>query len=181
MDWRRQAFTGRTTGGCYPVPQSSSAGLTNIMANRDLISGLVMFAFGILMLAYVIPQEIVEGGDYTISPALLPQICAVGITALSALLVAKTVSQRRRNGGDAVETEETRPMPWAPAIVALTAVTAAVVIFRVVHPAPAVLFLVAALMLYMGERRWYFVIGLPVALLGIGYLLFYEVLGLVVR
>ncbi len=141
-----------------------------------------MFAFGILMLAYVIPTEIVEGGDYTISPALLPQICAVGITALSALLVAKAVARRRNSGGgDATDTQETRPMPWAPALVALTTVTAAVIIFRLVHPAPAVLFLVAALMLYMGERRWYFVIGLPVALLGVGYLLFYEVLGLVVR
>lgn len=140
-----------------------------------------MFAFGIVMLAYVIPQEIVEGGDYTISPALLPEICAVGITALSALLVAKAVSRRRNGSGDPADTEETRPMPWTPALVALTTVTAAVVIFRVIHPAPAVLFLVAALMLYMGERRWFFVAGLPVVLLGLGYLLFYEVLGLVVR
>jgi hypothetical protein len=150
------------------------------MARRDLISGIAMFVFGIVMLFYVIPNEIVEGGDYTISPALLPQICAIGITALSALLIAKAVSSRRSAAPGEIE-DEGRLMPWAPALVALTTVTAAIVIFRLLHPVPAVVFLVAALMLYMGERRWYFVIGLPVALLGIGYVLFYEVLGLVVR
>ena len=151
-----------------------------MMANRDLISGLVMFVFGIVMLLYVIPNEIVEGGDYTISPALLPQICAVGITGLAALLIVKAVTTGRSGEAAAAE-EEGRPMPWGPALAALAAVTAAVAIFRVAHPAPAVLFLVAALMLYMGERRWYFVIGLPVALLAIGYVLFYEILGQVVR
>jgi hypothetical protein len=152
------------------------------MAKRDLVSGMAMFLFGIAMLANVIPQEIVEGGDYTISPALLPQICAIGITALSALLVAKAIGQLRKEPGRGMEeAEESRPMPWGPALFALTTVAAAVAIFRLVHPGLAAVFLVLALMLYMGERRWYLLAALPLSLLGVGYVLFYEILGMVVR
>lgn len=153
------------------------------MAKKDLISGAAMFLFGIVMLAYVIPQEIVEGGDYTISPALLPKICAIGITALSALLVAKAAGQLRGQprAGGAEDAEEARPMPWGPALFALTVIAAATAIFRLVHPGLAAVFLVLALMLYMGERRWYLLAGLPLSLVGIAYVLFYEILGMVVR
>jgi len=150
------------------------------MAKNDIVSGLVMFVFGLVMLIYVIPNEIVEGGDYTISPALLPKISAIGITALAAILVAKA-GAKLKSGEAEREEPEWRPMRWAPAAVALTTVAAAVAIFRFIHPAPAVLFLVFTLMIYMGERRWPLLIGLPLVLLGLGYVLFYEILGMVVR
>lgn len=151
------------------------------MAKQNLISGLALFVFGVTMLVYVIPNEIVEGGDYTISPALLPKICAIGITALSAvLLVQSALALRREKAGADLEGDQ-RPTPWGPALIALGAVVAATVIFRYVHPAPAAFLLVLSLMLYMGERRWLPLAGLPLALVVLGYLLFYEVLGIVVR
>jgi len=144
---------------------------------NELISGVAMLLFGILMLVVIIPTEIVEGGDYTISPALLPKICAIGITALAALNIVKAV--RRMQAGE-TSVDAGRPMPWGPALAALATVVAGILIFRYLHPAPAVLLMVAALMAYMGERRWLLLIGLPIGLLITGYLLFYQVLGLVV-
>lgn len=136
-----------------------------------------MFLFGIVMLVFVIPTEIVEAGDYTISPALLPKICAIGITALAALNIVKAA--RRMRTGE-IATGADRPMPWGPALAALATVVAGILIFKYLHPAPAVLLMVTALMTYMGERRWLLLIGLPVGLLVFGYVLFYHVLGMVV-
>lgn len=151
------------------------------MAKRNFVSGLVMFAFGLIMLFYVIPYGIVVSGNYTISPALLPRICAIGITVLAAALVVQAWNQMRAEATETAEASSGRPMPWLPAIVVIAVISGAVLLFRHVNSGVAVVFLVASLMLYMGERRWPLVVGVPAALVAIGYVLFYEVLGLVVQ
>lgn len=156
-------------------------GRAKIMAKRNLVSGLVMLAFGLIMLVYVIPHGIVVSGNYTISPALLPRICAIGITGLAAALVIQSWNEMRAEAAEQPEEASGRPMPWLPAIVVVAVVTGAVLLFRYVNAGVAVVSLVAPLMLYMGERRWPLLVGIPAALLVIGYLLFYEVLGLVVQ
>lgn len=54
-----------------------------------------MLLFGIVMLVIFGAAKIVEAGDYTISPALLPKICAIGITALAALNIVKAARRRQ--------------------------------------------------------------------------------------
>ena len=144
------------------------------MAKSDLISGIVLTIFGLALLAYIIPTQTSEGGDATISPALLPQICAVGITGLAVLLTLKAAGRLRRRlpAGTAVPHSE-----WWSALAVLIAVSAAASIFKWVSPGLSAVLLVVGLMLYMGERRLWALIGFPAVLVVRAWFLFYRVLG----
>lgn len=130
------------------------------------------------MLVYVIPTQTIDGGA-VISPALLPQICAIGIMGLSALLVVSSLGRIRRG-----EAEAAWPIArgeWAAAAAVIVAVVGAVVLFDHVHPGVATVFVVLSLMLFMGERRWWLLAGLPAVLVAGGYVLFFHVLGMALR
>ena len=144
------------------------------MAKSELISGVVLTIFGLALLAYIIPTQTSEGGDATISPALLPQICAVGITGLAVLLTLKAAGRLRRGlpAGTAVPRSE-----WWSALAVLIAVSAAAIIFKWVSPGLSAALLVVGLMLYMGERRLWALIGFPAVLVVGAWFLFYRVLG----
>ena len=70
------------------------------MPKSDLISAIVLVVFGLLMLGAVIPSQTSDGGDASISPALLPQICATAITGLAAILAIR--AWRTQTKGEAV-------------------------------------------------------------------------------
>ncbi len=144
------------------------------MPKSDLIAGIVLLVFGLAMLAVVIPTQTSQGGDATISPALLPQICAVGITGLAVLLTLQAVGRLRRGRPAGV------PVPaaeWWAVLAVLLVVGAAIALFMWVSPAVAALLLIVGPMLYMGERRLWLLAGIPAVLLGGAWLLFYRVLG----
>ncbi|MBT6277985.1 MAG: hypothetical protein HOI95_28100 [Chromatiales bacterium] len=144
------------------------------MPKSDLIVGVILMLFGISLLTFIIPDQTSEGGDATISPALLPQICAIGITGLAILLSLRAAGALRRGqaAGQTIPTAEC----WS-AVTVIIAVTGAVALFTYVHPALAAGLLVLGLMLYMGERRIGFLISFPAALLIGSWYLFYQVLG----
>ncbi|MCB1745234.1 MAG: tripartite tricarboxylate transporter TctB family protein [Gammaproteobacteria bacterium] len=151
------------------------------MPRADLISGSVMLVFGLVTLFYIIPTQTIEGGDYTISPALLPQICAVGIIVLALNLVIRSFQKLRAlREAEQPERVAISGSEWVGAFVVLGVVAISVVLFRYVSTALAPVFLVLVLMLYMGERRPLLLVALPLGLLGAGYLLFYQVLGMAV-
>ncbi len=139
-----------------------------------MIAGVVLLVFGLAMLVLVIPAETSEGGDASISPALLPQICATGIAGLALLLTLRAAGRLRRGqaAGQSVPASE-----WRSALAVLLAVAGAIAIFVLVSPAVAAGLLVAGLMLYMGERRLWLLAGVPATLLIGAWLLFYRVLG----
>ena len=144
------------------------------MPKSDLISGIVLMLFGLVLLFYVIPTQTSEGGDATISPALLPQICAVGIAGLAMLLTFRAVGNLRRR----VAAGKTVPMSeWWSALAVTLGVTVSVALFVWVNPAVAAGLLMVGLMLFMGERRVGFLIGIPLVLLVGAWFLFYKVLG----
>ena len=144
------------------------------MPKSDLIAGIVLMLFGVVLLAFIIPTQTSEGGDATISPALLPQICAVGITVLALMLAARAAGRLRRGEAAGVVVPNAE---WLAALAVLVAVSVSVALFVWVHPAVAAGALVVGLMLYMGERRIVFLIAIPVVLLVGSWILFYKVLG----
>ena len=144
------------------------------MPKSDLISGIVLMVFGVVLLVFVIPAQTSEAGDASISPALLPQICAAGITALAALLTFASVGKLRK--GEAAGASVPAAEWWSGAVVLLT-VTVCVVLFIWVNPALAAGLMIVGLMLYMGERRIGFLVGIPAVLLVGTWALFYKVLG----
>ncbi len=144
------------------------------MPKSDLVAGIVLLLFGLAMLAVVIPTQTSEGGDATISPALLPQICAAGITGLAALLTLQAAGRLRRGAAAGVRVPAAE---WWALLAVLLAVAAAMALFVWVSPAAAAALLIAGPMLYMGERRLWLLAGVPAALIIGAWFLFYRVLG----
>jgi hypothetical protein len=131
-------------------------------------------AFGLITLFVLIPAQTSDGGDATISPALLPQLCAIAITGLAVLLTLQAAGKIKRGkaAGQTVPAAE-----WASSAAVIIAVGVGVLLFKYVNPAVAAGLLILGLMLYMGERRIYFLIGIPAVLLIGAWLLFYKLLG----
>ena len=144
------------------------------MPKSDLIAGIVLLVFGLAMLAIVIPTQTSEGGDATISPALLPQICAVGITGLAVLLTLQAAGRLRRGRAAGIRVPATE---WWAMFAVLLAVGGAIALFVWVSPAVAAMLVIVGPMIYMGERRIWLLAGIPAALLVGAWFLFYRVLG----
>ena len=144
------------------------------MPKSDLIAGVLLTLFGLLTLFVLIPTQTSSGGDASISPALLPQICAAGITGLAMLLTARAAGQLSRGlpAGQTVPNAE-----WLAAAVVIVVVSAGIAIFKLVNPGLAAGLLIVSLMLFMGERRPWLLIGIPAVLLIGAWFLFYRVLG----
>ena len=141
------------------------------MPKADLIAGLFLMAFGLLMLFWIIPAQTEQDTGAAVPPALLPQICAAGITILAAILTFNALR------GRTPEAKAPKAKEWAAMGAILVFVLAGAGLFTFVHPAVAGFFVTLATMLYMGERRLHLLILLPGALVLIIYLLFYELLG----
>jgi hypothetical protein len=144
------------------------------MPRSDLIAGVSLTVFGLLTLFVLIPTQTSSGGDASISPALLPQICAIGITGLAILLTFRSAGKLKR--GEAAG-QEVPNAEWQSSVAVIIAVVAGVLIFKFIHPALATALMIAGLMLYMEERRIWLLVGLPAVLLVSAWYLFYEILG----
>lgn len=144
------------------------------MPKSDVIAGISLTLFGMLALFVLIPNQTSSGGDASISPALLPQICAAGITGLAMLLTARAAGRLSRGlpAGQTVPNAE-----WLASAVVIVVVAASIAIFKFINPAVAAGLLIVSLMLFMGERRPWFLIGIPAVLLIGAWFLFYRVLG----
>jgi hypothetical protein len=144
------------------------------MPKTDVVAGVFLTLFGLLTLFVLIPTQTSEGGDASISPALLPQICAIGITGLSILLTFIGAGKLRRGeaAGQTVPHAE-----WYSAGAVLIAVIAGILLFKWFNPALAAGVMIVGLMLYMEERRLWLLVGIPTILIVGAWLLFYQVLG----
>ena len=144
------------------------------MPKTDLIAGVFLTLFGLLTLLVLIPTQTSEGGDASISPALLPQICAIGITGLAIILTFVAAGKLRRGEAAGLSVPHAE---WYSAGAVLIAVIGGIALFKWVSPGLATVVMIVGLMLYMGERRIWLVVGIPGFLLIGSWLLFYRVLG----
>ncbi len=144
------------------------------MPKSDLIAGIILTVFGLTSLFVLIPTQTSAAGDATISPALLPQICAIGITGLAILLTLRAAGRLRRGlpAGQVVTKEE-----WLASGAVVGAVLGAIALFKFVNPMVGADFLIVGLMMYMNERRIWVLIAIPALLLIGAWVLFYRVLG----
>lgn len=159
------------------------------MRRANVISGSVLLVFGIVLLFWIIPWQIeaVEG-DVSISPRLVPQICAIFIAGLAALLLLNALREPALTAdtpadsptGAAVDEEDPFPIDrsqFASMFAVTTLILTAILAFIFVHPAAGAIILVCGIMLYMGERRILMLVSIPAVLMLITYLLFYRLLG----
>ncbi|MGB2202928.1 MAG: tripartite tricarboxylate transporter TctB family protein [Pseudooceanicola atlanticus] len=141
------------------------------MRTANLVSGVALVAFGLLMTFVVIPLQIEEGPPGMVSPRLVPQIMLWMITGLALFLVLTNL--RAKPGSD--------PAPISRSeILALLKIAAAfavaLTLYLLVGPLWAGIALVAGTLLLLGERRPLVVVGMTVGLLAATWVLFYQIL-----
>ncbi len=120
------------------------------MNRADLVGGLGITALGLLLIFVIIPQTTASGMYYGPPPTFFPTVMATGLTA-SAVVLMLQAWRRRGSKADA------RPAPlslWNLLMFLLAAALAvagvvAIDYLGMIYVGPA---LIAAFMLFMGER-----------------------------
>ena len=146
------------------------------MRRADIMSGIVLFLLGLVMLIVVIPTQIEAAPKGFVSPSLVPNMMMVLITFLAGLLVVTTLRDKIKEP----QTETSGPVSRAEfaALFKLGAVFAlALGLYLWVSPLAAGVALIAGSLLAMGERRPLVIVLMPTLILLAVWLLFYKVLG----
>ena len=141
------------------------------MPKADLIAGVVLMIGGLALLFFIIPAQTEQDTGAAVPPDMLPQICALGITLLAAVLTLNALR------GKTPDAKPPKASEWRAMVAVVVIILAGAALFQYIHPVVAGLFVTLATMLYMDERRWHLLLALPAALVVIVYLLFYEFLG----
>lgn len=144
------------------------------MKKAELVSGLVLLTFGIALWIYLIPWQIAVSPGATISPRMMPRICAAAIMLFSLMLIGQSWLALRRDGGGAPVFSRAELLA-AVAVVALIGLASG--LFVLFGPLPAGLAVIVLPMLALGERRILMITLLPAGLLAGAWLLFYVLLG----
>ncbi|MBT6275395.1 MAG: tripartite tricarboxylate transporter TctB family protein [Chromatiales bacterium] len=146
------------------------------MRNANIISSSVLLVFSLALLFWLIPWQVEETFDGQVSPRLLPQICAIGIGLLSAVMLFSNLfgadSKPKTDDAPPITRVEARAMFAIGGLLGL-----GILLFTWVGPLIACAVLIVGIMVVMGERRPLPIILIPSVLLGGAYVLFYEVLG----
>ncbi|PCH47648.1 MAG: hypothetical protein COC23_01440 [Hyphomicrobiales bacterium] len=143
------------------------------MRRANIVSGLVLALFGIVMLIIVIPMQIEPGPEGVVSPSLVPNITMIVLTALSILLVVNNL-RKTNTGSDPV------PISHAEIITLFKFAgifAVSIALFLWVSPLAAGATLMVSTLLVLGERRPVYIVALPSGLLLMVWFLFYKVLG----
>ncbi len=145
------------------------------MRRANVVSGIVLALFGLVMLFAVIPWQIDPGPEGMVSPRLVPSMMMVLIVALSAILIASNM----RAPQDGLP-EPGLPLTWGE-LVALAKIgavfTVAILLFVFVSPLAAGAALIVGSLVALGERRPLVLVLMPAVLLLALWALFYKVLG----
>lgn len=120
------------------------------LRRADLIGGIFMLALSLCMIFVVIPAETQEGVWFGLSPYFFPTLLMAGIAFASALLIVQSVTRPARGSEP--------PLALSPRQLAMFGIVAAIIVAGVVAIDLLGLWtggpvLIAALMLFMGERR----------------------------
>lgn len=154
--------------------RSMSHGRT-LMKKADLISGMVLAVFGLLMLAFVIPMQIEQAPAGYVSPRLVPNLAMIVIVGLSVLLIVKSL---RQADAPSVLPEVVFSRSEMIALLKVSAVFAvALVLFWLGTPLGAGIALIAGTLVLLGEHRPLILVLMPAGLLLATWVLFYKVLG----
>jgi hypothetical protein len=119
------------------------------MKTADLYASGILFALGLLTLLVVIPAQVADVAAIGLPPRGMPTFTIGAVTVLSGLLFLKTLFSRADYGTMPFHRDELVAM-----LVGLAVTVAATLLFGRVGFLAAGLFVIVALMLFMGERNW---------------------------
>ena len=145
------------------------------MKKANFISGLVLLMSSLSLLIFIIPAQIEEVTDATVSPRFMPYVCGAIILLLSLYLVLQNLPRVKRD-----LKKEKAPISMAEfrAMLAISGtLTLGIILFNFFGTLISSAFLVVSTMWLMGERRLLAFILLSGGLLLTTYVIFYKFLG----
>lgn len=144
------------------------------MKRANIASGLVMGAFGLLMLLVVIPAQIDAAPDGFVSPRLVPNITMILVVGLSMLMVVNALRSDPdpQSGAASFQRSELAALVKISAVFAVSLGS-----FLWVSPLLAGVVLVSGSLLALGERNILTLVLMPSVLIFAVWFLFYRVLG----
>lgn len=146
------------------------------MRRANIVSGIMLALFGLVMLFAVIPWQIETAPPGFVSPRLVPNITMVVVVVLALLLVI--ANWRAPVNGDDAENASPIARVELMALLRIGAIFAlSIALFRWVSPLAAGASLMVVTLLTLGERRPLPLIAIPAAILLATWFLFYKVIG----
>ena len=138
--------------------------MVNNLKKAEVQEGIVLIILSALIINKA--TEYNKFGSIALSPALVPISIACIIALLSVLLIIKGIRSEQ------AEIEGAFIDRWKnPALVSIATVIF-LVILPIVHFLPASVLFLVALLLILGERKWYLLLLIPVLTTGLIYGLF---------
>lgn len=145
--------------------------------SAELASSVVMLVFGLVLVIFLIPEQIsLPDFQATMSPRLLPYLCGGAIVLLSAISILRSIfvpsEESRRSLAVWFPRAELKALIAVPAIFAVS-----IALFSLVSSAVACIALIIGLLALLGERNPLAYAALPAGMLLTGYFIFRVLLG----
>ena len=162
----------------------------NISNKSDFVASIILFLTGIIVYFIIIPQEIVLEDEAIIGPDLLPNICIILITFLSALLFLKSIKKeiKKENNNEETNTvydnsmmlkvkSEFSLLEIKRVVLLSLSILISILLFTYVDVLIASIFLILSSCLVCGLKKIWIILSLSSGLLFLAYFLLYKVLG----
>lgn len=162
----------------------------NISNKSDFVASIILFLTGIIFYFIIIPQEIVLEDEAIIGPDLLPNICIILITFLSALLFLKSIKKEIKKENNKEETNtvydnsmmlkvksEFSLLEIKRVVLLSLSILISILLFTYVDVLIASIFLILSSCLVCGLKKIWIILSLSSGLLFLAYFLLYKVLG----
>ena len=162
----------------------------NISNKSDFVASIILFLTGIIFYFIIIPQEIVLEDEAIIGPDLLPNICILLITFLSALLFLKSIKKeiKKENNNEETNTvydnsrmlkvkSEFSLLEIKRVVLLSLSILISILLFTYVDVLIASIFLILSSCLVCGLKKIWIILSLSSGLLFLAYFLLYKVLG----
>lgn len=162
----------------------------NISNKSDFVASIILFLTGIIFYFIIIPQEIVLEDEAIIGPDLLPNICIILITFLSALLFLKSIKKEIKKENNKEETNtvydnsmmlkvksEFSLLEIKRVVLLSLSIFISILLFTYVDVLIASIFLILSSCLVCGLKKIWIILSLSSGLLFLAYFLLYKVLG----
>jgi len=162
----------------------------NISNKSDFVASIILFLTGIIFFFIIIPQEIVLEDEAIIGPDLLPNICIILITFLSALLFLKSIKKETKKDINNEESDsvydnsmllkvksEFTLVEIRRVVFLSLSIFISILLFTYIDVLIASIFLLLSSCLVCGLRKIWIILSLSSGLLLLAYFLLYKVLG----
>lgn len=162
----------------------------NISNKSDFVASIILFLTGIIFYFIIIPQEIVLEDEAIIGPDLLPNICIILITFLSALLFLKSIKKEIKKENNNEETNavydnsmmlkvksEFSLLEIKRVVLLSLSILISILLFTYVDVLIASIFLILSSCLVCGLKKIWIILSLSSGLLFLAYFLLYKILG----